>query len=101
MARLPRQRGVRVKVKLFIKDKSPFRRWARFVADLEDEVNTWLAAHPDIRIAHVTQSSNGGSLDTSKVWLSVWYEENPSEEYPDHAYPQETALRPGPPGPAR
>jgi len=64
-----------VKVKLFLKDKSAFRKWDRFVQGLEDEVNTWLAAHPFLRIVHVTQSSNGGSLDTTKVMMSVWYEE--------------------------
>jgi hypothetical protein len=65
-----------LKVKLFVKDKSAFRRWSRFVAELEEEVNAWLAAHPDIKILHMTQSSNGGSFDTSKVFLSVWYEES-------------------------
>jgi hypothetical protein len=65
-----------VKVKLFVKDKSPFRGWGRFVAALEDEVNAWLAANPGIKIIHTTQSSNGGSFDTSKVFLSVWYEES-------------------------
>ena len=64
-----------MKVKLFVQDKSPFRRWSRFLAQLEDEVNTWLAANPGIKIIHITQSSNGGSFDTSKVFLSVWYEE--------------------------
>ncbi len=64
-----------MKVKLFVQDKSPFRRWRRFLAALEDEVNAWLAANPGIKIVHITQSSNGGSFDTSKVFLSVWYEE--------------------------
>ena len=64
-----------MKMKLFLKDKSVFRRWGRFVSELEDEVNAWLAAHPGIRVMHVTQSSNGGSLDTSKVVISIWYEE--------------------------
>jgi hypothetical protein len=64
-----------MKMKLFLKDKSAFRKWDRFVRELEDEVNTWLAAHPGLRIVHVTQSSNGGSFDTSKVMMSVWYEE--------------------------
>jgi hypothetical protein len=64
-----------VKVKLFVQDKSPFRRWGRFLAALEEEVNIWLAAHPEIKIIHIAQSSNGGSFDTSKVFLSVWYEE--------------------------
>jgi hypothetical protein len=64
-----------MKVKLFIKDKSPFRRWVRFVGDLEDDINAWLAANPGIRIFHVTQSSNGGSFDSTKVCFSIWYEE--------------------------
>jgi hypothetical protein len=65
-----------VKVKLFGKDRSAFGRWGRFLSELEDQVNAWLAAHPGIKIVHVTQSSNGGSFDTSKVFLSVWYEES-------------------------
>jgi hypothetical protein len=65
-----------MKVKLFGQDKSIFRSWGKFLALLEDEVNAWLAVHPGIRIVHVAQSSNGGSLDTSKVFLSVWYEES-------------------------
>ena len=64
-----------MKVKLFVRDKSPFRRWSRYLEDLEDEVNAWLAANPGITIVTITQSSNGGSFDTSKVFLSVWYEE--------------------------
>jgi hypothetical protein len=72
-----------MKVKLFVKDKSPFRRWARFLADLEDEVNAWLAANPGIRICNVTQSSNGGSFDSSKVFLSIWYEERAKTDPPE------------------
>jgi hypothetical protein len=71
-----------VKVKLFVRDKSTFQRWGRFVAALEDEVNAWLAVHPDITILHITQSSNGGSFDTSKVFLSVWYEDGPPPRAP-------------------
>jgi hypothetical protein len=62
-------------VKLFVRDKSAFVGWDRFLAELEEQVNAWLAFNPEIRIVQVTQSSNGGSLDTSKVFLSVWYEE--------------------------
>jgi hypothetical protein len=64
-----------VKVKLFVQDRSPFGRWSRFLAALEEQVNAWLAANPGIKIVHITQSSNGGSFDTSKVFISVWYEE--------------------------
>ena len=63
-------------VKLFVKDKFVFGPWGRFLSKLENEVNSWLAAHSGIRIVHITQSSNGGSFDTSKVFLSVWYEES-------------------------
>jgi len=65
-----------VKVKLFVQDKSVFVRWGRFLAAPEGEVNGWLATNPGIRIVHITRSSNGGSFDTSKVFLSVWYEES-------------------------
>lgn len=63
-----------MKVKLFIKDKS-FGRWKKFTQALEEEINTWLAANPAIRIVEIRQSSNGGSFDTTKVVISVWYEE--------------------------
>jgi hypothetical protein len=80
-----------MKVNLFVKDKSAFRRWGRFVGELEDEVNAWLANHPGIKIIHITQSSNGGSFDTSKVFLSVWYEESaepgaPADWPPDERF---------------
>jgi hypothetical protein len=76
-----------VKVKLFVRDKSMIGGWGGFLAALEDEVNAWLAVHPEIRIVHVTQSSNGGSFDTSKVFLSIWYEEG--------AAPPDVVDRPG------
>jgi hypothetical protein len=63
-----------MKGKLFVQDKSPFRGWGRFLAALEGEVNAWLAANPGIKVVHITQSSNGGGFDSSKVFLSVWYE---------------------------
>jgi hypothetical protein len=63
-----------VKVKLFIKDKSMFGNFKRMNEDLENEINAWLAENPDVKIVHVQQSSNGGSLDTTKVIMSVWYE---------------------------
>jgi hypothetical protein len=63
-----------MKVKLFIRDKSSFRSWRKHTQDFEDEINTWLAAHPGIRVVQIQQSSNGGSLDTTKIVISVWYE---------------------------
>jgi hypothetical protein len=88
-----------VKVKLFVQDKSPFRRWKRFLESLEAEVNAWLAANPGIKIVHITQSSNGGSFDTSKVFLSIWYEESTArdeestEVAPSKDRPGSTAFR--------
>jgi hypothetical protein len=63
-----------MKVKLFIRDKSSFRSWRKHSQAFEDEINTWLAAHPDIRVVEIKQSSNGGSFDTTKIVISVWYE---------------------------
>jgi hypothetical protein len=63
-----------MKMKLFIKDRSGFRSWRKTVQDFEDEVNAWLAANAGIKVVDVKQSSNGGSFDTTKVVISVWYE---------------------------
>lgn len=46
------------------------------VLDLESEINEWLEKHPDINIINTIQSSNGGSLNNTKLFISVWYEEN-------------------------
>lgn len=63
-----------MKVKLFIKDKSSFRSWQRHTQELEDDINTWLAIHRDVKVIDIKQSSNGGSFDTTKVVISIWYE---------------------------
>jgi hypothetical protein len=63
-------------VKLFIKDKSSFRSWRKDAQSFEDEINTWLAANPGIKVLDIKQSSNGGSFDTTKVVISIWYEPN-------------------------
>jgi hypothetical protein len=64
-----------MKMKLFVQDKGLMGGWRRFTEALENQVNAWLAENPGIRIAHVEQSSNGGSLDSSKIMISVWYED--------------------------
>jgi hypothetical protein len=66
-----------MKIKLFIKDRSGFRSWRKTVQDFEDEINAWLAANPGIKIVDIKQSSNGGSFDTTKVVISVWFEAEP------------------------
>ena len=45
------------------------------VSALEVEVNDWLEQHPAIAIVDVRQSSNGGSMMNTKVFISVWYED--------------------------
>jgi hypothetical protein len=71
-----------MQVKLFIKDKSSFRSWRRHTQEFEDEINTWLAANPQIRVVDIKQSSNGGSFDTTKVVISIWYELNVEPDAP-------------------
>jgi hypothetical protein len=46
------------------------------VSDLEKDVNAWMEQNPSIRIIDVRQSSNGGSMANTKVFISVWYEES-------------------------
>ncbi len=45
------------------------------VSNLEKDVNIWLEQHPGIKIIDIRQSSNGGSWATTKVFISVWYED--------------------------
>ena len=45
------------------------------VIELEDEVNAWLEQNPKIRIINVKQSSNGVSMQNTKLFFSIWYEE--------------------------
>ena len=42
---------------------------------LEQEINAWLVQHPGVKILEIKQSSNGGSFNSTKVFVSVWYEE--------------------------
>ena len=62
----------KVKVKLFGKENS---KKGLIVVDLEKEINNWLEEHPGIKIIDIKQSSNGGSLHVTKLFVSVWYEE--------------------------
>ena len=45
------------------------------VLGLEDKINIWLEENPNIRIDKIEQSSNGGSLHHTKLFISIWYEE--------------------------
>jgi WD40 repeat protein len=59
-----------MKVKLFIRDNSLFRSWRKQTEDFEDELNTWLAAHPGIRVVSADgRTAVSGSDDkTVRVW---------------------------------
>ncbi|MBR9790250.1 MAG: hypothetical protein GYB58_00745 [Gammaproteobacteria bacterium] len=43
---------------------------------LEDEVNLWLKANPDYRVAQIHQTQSGGSWRPAVVTISVWYTSN-------------------------
>jgi hypothetical protein len=42
--------------------------------DLENEVNEWLAANPDISVVDISLSVSGGSFNRPQVFVSVIYE---------------------------
>ena len=44
-------------------------------AEIEKDVNSWLEQNPKIKVVDIKQTSNGGSFQTSKMFISVWYEE--------------------------
>lgn len=56
-------------MKLFGKEGS------KEVLGLEQEVNAWLEQHQKIKIIDIRQSASGGSLQDTKLYISVWYED--------------------------
>jgi len=62
-----------MKVKLFGREN---KKQGLEVLDLENEINAWLEQHPKIKLIDIRQSSNGGSWATSKLFISVWYEDS-------------------------
>ena len=58
-----------MKMKLFGEEGS------KKVLGLEDEINTWLAQHPQIKVIEIEQCASGGSVHDTKLYISVWYEE--------------------------
>jgi hypothetical protein len=46
------------------------------VLELEDEINLWLEKNSDVKIIDIKQSSNGGSMQNTKLFFSIWYEES-------------------------
>jgi len=58
-----------MKMKLFGKEGS------KKIIELEEEVNTWLEQNPKFKIIDIRQSASGGSLQDTKLYISVWYED--------------------------
>ena len=58
-----------MKIKLFGKEGS------MEVLGLEEEVNAWLVQNPQIKIIDIKQSASGGSLQDTKLYIAVWYED--------------------------
>ncbi len=46
------------------------------VSDLEREINAWMEQNPGIKIIDIRQSASGGSMASTKVFISVWYEQS-------------------------
>jgi len=44
------------------------------VLELEGEINAWLEKNPDINVVDIKQSSNGGSMQNTKLFFSIWFE---------------------------
>jgi hypothetical protein len=62
-------RRKKMKMKLFGREGS------KHALGLEEEINDWLAEHPGIRIVSTGQCASGGSLQETKLYVSIWYEE--------------------------
>ena len=58
-----------MKMKLFGKEGS------KRVLELELEVNVWLEQNPNIKIIDIRQAASGGSLQDTKLYISIWYED--------------------------
>jgi hypothetical protein len=56
-------------------NETVWRRGSKKVLGLEEKVNTWLVQHPRIKIIDISQSASGGSLQDTKLYISVWYED--------------------------
>jgi hypothetical protein len=46
------------------------------VLGLEKVVNDWLEQHPNIKVIDIRQSTSGGSMADTKLYISIWYEES-------------------------
>ena len=63
-----------MKTKIFAISGGYFRGISKTASYLEREINAWLNANPEIKIIDIKQSSCGGSVEPSKIFISIWYE---------------------------
>ena len=61
-------------VRMFAGETGVIRSLAKSTAALEEEINRWLRANPEIEIRDIKQTSCGGSFDAAKTIVSLWYE---------------------------
>lgn len=66
-------------VKIFVMREGYFSSIAKATSNLEQEINSWLRANPNIRIANIEQSSCGGSMEPSRTVVSVWYQDKATQ----------------------
>jgi hypothetical protein len=64
-----------VKVKVFAVSGGYFSRISTTGEKVERQINGWLEANPAVRVVNVLQSASGGSLEPSKPFVAVWYED--------------------------
>ena len=62
-------------VKIFVMRESYFSSITTAASNLEQEINLWLRANPNVRIRNIEQSSCGGSMEPSRTVVSVWYQD--------------------------
>jgi hypothetical protein len=63
-----------MQVKIFSKCGGYFSKSSRESLQLEQDINSWLDSHTEIKIVNIKQSSSGGSLEPATHIISIWYE---------------------------
>ncbi len=63
-----------MKTKIFAISGGYFRNISKTALSLEEEINAWIKANSGIKIIDLKQSSCGGSVEPSKIIISIWYE---------------------------
>jgi hypothetical protein len=64
-----------MKTKLFLVKKGFLSTSRGFGSRVEREINTWLEAHPKLKIVEIVQSASGGYMEPMTLAISVWYED--------------------------